>query len=45
VLKNGIAAAFAKKRFVAHQHVSRLQLPRLKFGEKAIRLTEGAHHD
>lgn len=34
MLQNGIAAAFAKKCFVAYQHVRRLQLARFEFREK-----------
>jgi len=43
VIENGIAAALAKERFVANQDISRLQLARLQFGEKAVGLSEGAH--
>src|SRR5271155_3437279 len=43
MLKNRIAKAFAKKSFVAHEHVGRAQLARFQFADKAVGLGKCTH--
>jgi len=43
MFEDGVPAAFAEKRFVSDQHIGRLQLARLKFGEEPIGLGKTAH--
>src|SRR5881396_1284242 len=43
MFQEGLAATFAKKSFIAHEHIRRAQLLILYLGDKAVGLSKGSH--
>ena len=43
MFENGVAKTLAEKSLIANKHISRTQLPRLKFADKAFGLGKSPH--